>query len=146
MAEIRRRGARLHLRLDAAERQALLAILERLGAVAGASPSGKRAYDDGELQAEYEHFVVPELERGRSADLDVIRDSLTAGEDVTTLTDAQALAWVRALNHLRLAAGGIAGVEHDGWEQEMDPKGSPELRILVALGILQEEMVAAIEG
>jgi hypothetical protein len=147
MAEIRRRGARIHLTLPATERDALQGILDRLspsvGVVAGSAPV---AYADAELQAEYAKWVAPDVQRSREADLDVLRDSLTAGEDVTTLTDAQALAWIRALNHLRLTAAGLAGVEDEQWEQALESRATPELRILVALGILQEELVAAIEG
>ncbi len=46
----------------------------------------------------------------------MVRDALSGGEDTLPLTEAQALAWLRAFNHLRVAAGEILGIEGDGWE------------------------------
>jgi hypothetical protein len=64
------------------------------------------------------------------------------------LDEDQALAWARGLNLLRLTAGGIMGVEEDGWEQQADEKlrRSPEFRVLLALGLIQEELIAVLEG
>jgi hypothetical protein len=149
VAEVRKRRGRIQLQLDADERAALESIVEQLSPQLGTVPRTiPVAYDDPELQAEYDRWVLPEIERGRKADLDIIRDCLGSGEDVTALTEDQALAWVRGLNLLRLAAGGRLGVEEDGWEQRADDalRRSPGFRVLLALGLLQEEMVAALEG
>ncbi|MGH9121891.1 MAG: DUF2017 family protein [Acidimicrobiales bacterium] len=149
MAKVRRRRGRIQLHLDRAEREVIGAIVEQitpsLGKVARTTP---RAYDDPTREAEYQRWVVPELERGRDADLEVIRDCVSSGEDMTPLTEAQALAWARGLNHLRLAAGGILGIEADGWYESAGDtlRGTPEYRVLMALGMLQEELVAAMEG
>ena len=148
MAEVRRRRDRIQLHLDAAERAVIERIVEqlspRIGQVARTVPI---AYSEAELQAEYERWVRPEVDRQRGADLDVIRDCVGSGEDVTVLTEAQALAWARGLNHLRLAAGGLLGVDDDGWEQRASAaqRRAPEFRVLMALGLLQEELVAALE-
>jgi hypothetical protein len=106
------------------------------------------AYDDPEFQAEYDRWVRPEIERSREADLEVIRDCIGSGEDVTVLTEEQAFAWARGLNLLRITAGGLLGVEEDGWEQQADDalRGSPEFRTLLALGLIQEELIAVLEG
>lgn len=40
-----------------------------------------RAYEDDSMQAEYDLWVRPEIERGYVADLDVIRDALSADEE-----------------------------------------------------------------
>ena len=149
MAEVRKRRGRIQLRLDRDERAALLMIVgqlsPKLGTVARTIPV---AYEDAELQREYDRWVRPEIERSRGDDLDVIRTSLGAGEDVTPLTEEQALSWVRGLNLLRLTAGGLLGVEDDGWDQRADEAllRSPEYRVLLALGLLQEELVAVLEG
>jgi hypothetical protein len=149
VARVRRRRGRIQLHLDRDEREVITAIVEQLtpslGKVARTIP---RAYDDPSLQAEYQRWVAPELARGRDADLDVIRDCVTSGEDVTPLTEAQALAWARGLNHLRLAAGGILGIEADGWYEQAGEglRETREYRVLMALGMLQEELVAALEG
>lgn len=149
MAEVRKRRGRIQLHLDSDERAAIGRIVDELsphlGRVARTAPV---AYHDPKLEAEYDRWVRPDLERNREADLDVIRDCIGSGEDVTPLTEAQALAWARGLNHLRLAAGGLLGIEEDGWDQRADDaqRRSPEYRVLLALGLLQEELVAALEG
>jgi hypothetical protein len=149
MAQVRKRRGRIQLHLDANERAAIAAILDdlspHLGSVIRTKPV---AYSEPAYQHEYARWVVPEVERNRNADLDVVRDCLASGEDMSPLTDAQALAWSRALNHLRLAAGGLLGIEEDGWELEIGAsvRVRPEYRMLMALGILQEELVAALES
>ncbi|MGP8159812.1 MAG: DUF2017 family protein [Candidatus Dormibacteria bacterium] len=149
MAEVRKRRGRIQLRLDADERAALEMIVGQLapelGKVRRTIPV---AYDDPELQKEYDRWVLPEIERSRGQDLDVIRECLGSGEDVTALNEDQALAWVRGLNLLRLTAGGLLGIEDDGWDQRADDalRRSPEFRVLLALGLLQEELVAVLEG
>ena len=120
------------------------------------TPTGN-IYDSGNYEAvlerllevgEYERWVAPELQSERDADIAVVRQGLDAGEDTLPLTEAQALAWLRAFNHLRLAAGRILGVEADGWEERADAttRATPEFGILLALAYLQEELVAALES
>ena len=149
MAEVRKRRGRIQIRLDADERAALVMIVDQLAPSLGqVRPTLPVAYDDPEFQAEYDRWVRPEIERSREADLDVIRDCIGSGEDVTVLTEEQALAWARGLNLLRITAGGIMGVEKDGWEQQADDamRHSSEFRVLLALGLIQEELVAVLEG
>jgi hypothetical protein len=40
------------------------------------------------------------------------------------------------------------GVEEDGWEQQASDalRGSSEFRVLLALGLIQEELIAVLEG
>ena len=149
MAEVRKRRGRIQIHLDTDERAALLTIVGQLAPSLGqVRRTVPIAYDDPEFQAEYDRWVRPEIERSREADLDVIRDCIGSGEDVTVLTEEQALAWARGLNLLRITAGGLIGVEEDGWEQQADDalRGSPEFRTLLALGLLQEELIAVLEG
>ena len=149
MAQVLRRRGRIQVRLNANEREALLSIVDRLAPRINAPLSaGRVAYDDATYQAEYDRWVRPEVERGREADLSAVRDSLSAGEDTLPLTEAQALAWLRAFNHLRAAAGDILGIEQDGWEETAaeKTKAAPEYGVLMALGYLQEELVAALES
>jgi hypothetical protein len=149
MARVRRRRGRVQLQLDADERTAIRDIVDQLsphlGHVARTAPV---AYADAEMEREYDHWVRPEIDRGREADLRVIRDCLDSGEDMSPLTEAQTLAWVRGLNHLRLAAGALLGVEQDGWELSSDAtlRDKPEFRVILALGYLQEELIAALES
>ena len=149
MAEIHRRRGRIRLHLDAAERQAIGSVIDRLSPLLGQVPRTRPvAYAEPGMQREYERWVRPDVERGRDADLAVIRDCVAAGEDLSPLTEAQALAWVRGLNHLRLVAGGLLGIEEDGWYAQASKaeQRTAEYGILMALGMLQEEMVAALEG
>lgn len=146
MAQVQRRRGRIQVKLDALERAALLSTLQRLEP--HTRGRAQRAYDEAEFQGEYDRWVAPELQSGRDADIDVVRQGLEAGEDTLPLTEAQALAWLRAFNHLRLAAGQILGVETDGWEERADAgtRAAPEFGILLALAYIQEELVAALES
>jgi len=149
MAQVLRRRGRIQVRLNAQERDALISIIDSLAPrMALPRANAHPAYDDAKLQAEYDHFVRPEIESTRDADVTVIRDALTAGEDTLPLTEAQALCWLRAFNHLRIAAGDVLGIEADGWEETVadTTRDAPEYGVLMALGYLQEELVAALES
>ena len=145
MASVVKRRGRVQVRLDEAERTALAGIVAGFGEDV---PVVSRAtYEDAEMQAEYERWVRPEIASGARADLDVIRDSLDAGDDVLVLTEAQVHAWLRGSNQLRLVAGDRLNVTEDGWEQTATDEmlGRPEYGVLMALGWLQEELIAALE-
>jgi Domain of unknown function (DUF2017) len=149
LAQVLRRRGRIQVRLDSHERTALLGILDQLEPrLAEPVTRPMRAYDDAELQAEYERWVRPEVVSGREADVNVVRDSLSAGEDTLPLTEAQALSWLRAFNHLRLAAGDVLGIDSDGWEERADEatRKKPEYGVLIALAYLQEELIAALDS
>ena len=149
MASVRKRRGRIQVRFDAAERAALLDIIGRLRVhIDRALATTQRAYEDDTMQGEYDRWVRPEIERGYEADLDVVRDALDAGEELLVLTEAQVYAWLRAFNQLRLAAGSLLGIAGDGWETSASPelRAKPEFGMLIALGYLQEELVAALES
>ena len=146
MASVLRRRGRIQVKVDSRERQALIGILDSLGPrLAAPLVSAPRAYEEDDLQAEYDRWVRPDIDKGREADVNMVRDALRGGEDTLPLTEAQALAWLRAFNHLRVAAGEILGIEGDGWEETASDatKQRPEYGVLIALGYLQEELVAA---
>ena len=146
MASVLRRRGRIQVKVDSRERQALIGILDSLGPrLAAPLASAPRAYDEDDLQAEYDRWVRPDIDKGREADVLMVREALSGGEDTLPLTEAQALAWLRAFNHLRVAAGEILGIEGDGWEDTATDatRQRPEYGVLIALGYLQEELVAA---
>ncbi|HZB98262.1 MAG TPA: DUF2017 family protein [Candidatus Sulfotelmatobacter sp.] len=147
MAQIRRRQGRIQLRLDSRERLALLDLVDRLSPQL-ALRQDRPAYGDTELQKEFDRWVAPDVERELNSDIDIVRESLRSGEDTTALTEGRAFSWVRALNHLRLAAANTLGIDADGWEQEASPqlRDKLEFRALVALGYLQEELVDALSS
>lgn len=137
------------MKLDAQERAALLDIIEHLAPMLGtADRTSPRAYDDEKLEEEYARFMRPEVEATRDADLDAVRQSLRNGGDTRELDEAQALSWTRALEHLRLVAGSQLGVEDDGWEEAADDAlvSRAEFTMLMALGWMQEHLVAALDS
>ncbi len=148
MAQVLRRRGRIQVKVDKREREALIGIIDSLSPrLAAPLASAPRAYDDAKLQAEYDRWVRPDIEKGREVDLTMVREALSGGEDTLPLTEAQTLVWLRAFNHLRVAAGEILGIEADGWEETATDtvKQQPEYGVLMALGYLQEELVAALE-
>jgi hypothetical protein len=149
MAQVLRRRGRIQVRLDAQERQVLLDVIARLQAkLPRVRDTLSRTYDDPKFQDEYLRWVRPESDAGAEADVTVVRDSLESGENTLPLTEAQALCWLRALNHLRLAAGSVLGVSDDGWMERADTKTqrSFEYGVLIGLGYIQEELVAALDS
>jgi hypothetical protein len=149
MAQVLRRRGRIQVKVDKREREALIGIIDSLSPrLAAPLASAPRAYDDAKLQAEYDRWVRPDIEKGREVDLTSVRNALSAGEDTLPLTEAQTLAWLRAFNHLSVAAGEILGIEGDGWEDTATEatKQKPEYGVLIALGYLQEELVAALDS
>jgi hypothetical protein len=148
LASVRRHRGHIEVRLDGDEREALLDIVDRLAPLLGtAERTTPRAYDDPQLEEEYARLMRPEVEATRDADVDGLRDWLRTTGDRRDLDESQALSWTRALNHLRLVAGAMLGVEEDGWDDAADDQllRSPEFTMLMALGWLQERLVAAIE-
>lgn len=148
MASVLKRRGRIQVRLNEQERTALLDITTRLQEHIGrALATTPRAYDDEGMQGEYDRWVRPEIERGYEADLAVVRDALDAGDDLLVLTEAQVFAWLRGFNQLRLAAGSILGITDDGWEVSGTDamRAAPEYGMLMVLGFLQEELLAALE-
>ena len=149
MARIRRRRGDVEVALDAEEREALGAIVDTLSQAiehAGRSP---HAYEDPAMEAEYQRWTAPGLVDTRNADIEAVRRGLASGEAQCYLNEEQAMSWVRALNHLRLAAGALLGAEEDGWEQRQNADQlleRQEYRMLVALSWMQEALVDALES
>lgn len=135
------------MELDPGEREVLLDIIDslapRLGTVPRTTP---HAYDDPALDEEYTRLVRPELDAGRDADIEAMRAWLRGSGERGWLDDAQVLSWTRALNHLRLVAGGLLGVDEDGWDDAPDDAllRRGEFHMLMALGWMQERLVAAL--
>ena len=148
MAQVLHRRGRIQLRLDLHEREALLHVVDELTPLVGkALESPPRAYEDDERQAEFDRWVRPDVERGRDSDIAAVHDALASGEDTIILTEPHAYAWLRAINHLRLAAGAVLGLEDD-WDEHLpaEERERPEYRMLMVLSWLQEEFVAALEA
>jgi Domain of unknown function (DUF2017) len=116
LARIRRgRDGRYRLRLPAGER-ALLRGLPRqvLELVAASDPSTHRLFppaylDDEEAEAEYRDLMRDELADHHRHALEIMEATL----DADHLDEEQLLAWLSALNDLRLVLGTRLGVTED---------------------------------
>jgi len=78
---------------------------------------------DDEASAEFRRFTERSLRDGKAADAKLVIEAVeSSGEDVEVGADEQ-LAWLRAINVLRLALGTRLGVEQDDYEvwEAMDP-------------------------
>jgi hypothetical protein len=147
LAQIRRSGELIEVRVDRREREALTKILERLEPmVADSRWAIPRAYDDDGLEEEFRRLVGADLVQSRSADLAAVRSTL-AGDVPVLLDPEQTWSWLRALNVLRLALAERLGIEQDGWEEGYTTKEHrrPPLATLHLLSWLQEELVEALE-
>jgi hypothetical protein len=149
MARVRRYMGRVEVWLDRRERAAVLATVEALTrGEAGGRWLGHRAYDDPELDREYQRLTAPELDTLHAADIAAVRDDLARDEDRCRLDDERALTWLRALERLRLVAGSRLGIEDESWETDLDAVTArrDEVAMLHDLGWLQEGIVEALEA
>ena len=149
MAELKRRRGRVTIRLAEHERDALLGVVtDLLPHVAASMADRLTAYENSDHQAEYDRWMRPEIELNRDADIEAIRHDLLSGEDMILLTEPQAYAWLRGLNHLRLAAANLAGADEDGWEERASEleQARPEFRMFLLLGYVEEELVVTLSN
>lgn len=148
MARVRRHLGRVEIWLDRSERAAVLATIDALGREDESGPwLTHHAYDDPRLDGEYQRLTGPELAVLHESDLETVREDLRRGNDRCRLDDERAYSWLRALNRLRLVAGGRLGITEDGWEETLGPDdiGRDELAMLNDLGWLQEGILRAVE-
>jgi len=132
------------VRLSPEERSLLLGLVGELRAqLEGESrdPSLRRlfppAYDDEEDERAYRELAGDELLSGRRRALELL--AATARSD--RLSAAEADAWLRALNDLRLVLGTRLDVQED---MPIDRPKSPEHAVYIYLSWLQEQLVAAL--
>ena len=152
----RTRRGDFEVRLSEAERQLLASLVAQLRsaldddtAAGGAKdPTLKRLFptaypDDEGRDLEYRSMVHDDLVAGHRAALDTLESTLSA----TRLDEEGLLAWMGAVNDLRLVLGTRLDVSE---ETELipdpdDPDG-PALAVYGYLGFLLESMVEAIAG
>ena len=132
------------VRLSPEERSLLLGLVGELRAqLEGESrdPTLRRlfppAYDDEEDERAYRELAGDELLSGRRQPLELL--ATTARSD--RLSAAEADAWLRALNDLRLVLGTRLDVQED---MPIDRPKSPEHALYIYLSWLQEQLVAAL--
>jgi hypothetical protein len=109
-------------------------------------PDGYR--DDPEAAGEFRRYTEASLRSAKHEAARQMLDTLPAGGGRVQLTQEQALAWLRALNDVRLALGVRLGVTED-FEQQWaglkpdDPQWSA-FEVYAWLGAVQESLVHAL--
>jgi hypothetical protein len=144
----RLRSGRYQLRLDGEERELLRGLPTQLRDLLGTSdPSLLRLFptaytDDPKREAEYQQLMREDLlERHRGA-LEVMEETI----DATELDEDQLVAWMKAVNQMRLVLGTRLEVTEDLYDEGMessDPR-APAFALYSYLGFLQEHIVQAL--
>jgi hypothetical protein len=144
----RLRSGRYQLRLDGEERALLRGLPTQLRELlATDDPSLRRLFptaytDDPKREAEYQQLMRDDLlERHRGA-LEVMEETI----DATDLDEEQLLAWMKAVNQMRLVLGTRLEVTEELYDQGMDASDprAPAFALYSYLGWLQEHIVQAL--
>jgi hypothetical protein len=148
----RLRGGRFALRITGAERDILRSLPAQLrelltGQDVGADPDLRRLFppaypDDPQKAAEYDGMVRDDLMAERLAAIEVMERTI----DSDRLSEDELLAWLSAINDLRLVLGTRLDVQEDLSELDVhqgDPRAE-SLALYAYLSILEEDAVAAL--
>jgi hypothetical protein len=141
----RTRRGDFELRLPEAEREILRALPDQLrDLLESTDPTVRRLFppayqDDPELNAEYEQLVRGDLLAGKLKSLEIMEATI----DAHRISEDQLVAWLGALNDLRLTIGTRLDVTED-----LDPEGisdtDPQAQLYALyfyLGWLEEQVV-----
>lgn len=150
-ARIRRtRSGDFAVELEGWERDLLRSLPGQLrDLLSSDDPALERLYppaylDDGERNEEYRRLMRDDLTSHRLTSLDVLEATL----DAKRLDEDQLLAWMGALNDLRLVLGTRLDVTEDMYEVGLpddDPR-APAFALYGYLGFLQEAVVEALSS
>jgi len=148
----RSRDGGVELRLPAEEREVLRGLPAQMRdamelgnadpAVARLNPSA--CPDDEQIDQEYRELMGNQLNEGRLEALATLEDSV----DEVRLDEAQAMAWMRAINDLRLLLGTRLDVSEDPADRRVpddDPRASA-FALYDYLSLLTQELVEALGG
>jgi len=148
-ARIRRtRSGQFELRLPAGERDLLRTLPSQLrGLLRSGDPALERLFppayaEDPGLEEEYRGLVREDLVTAKETSLDVMASTI----DATRLDEEQVLAWLGAINDLRLVLGTRLEVTEDLYDTgvpDHDPRAVP-FAIYGYLGWLEEQVVRAL--
>jgi hypothetical protein len=144
----RSRNGQFDVRLDEDERALLRTLPEQLRELLTADdPSVFRLFpnaytDDPERSAEFRRLMRDDLLARHLGSLEVLERTAEAEQ----LTEEELLAWLNALNGLRLVIGTKLDVTEEMYDQAIDPNDpdAPLLAVYSYLGWLQEEIVEAL--
>ena len=100
--------------------------------------------DDDERNDEYQRLMRGDLEHRRMTSIDVMEATI----DATRLDEEQLVAWMGAVNDLRLVLGTRLDVTEDPLEEQVDEDDprAPAFALYGYLGYLQETVVAALSS
>ena len=150
----RTRKGDYEIRLPQPERRLLATVVPQLRAVlaedggAAADPNLRRLFptaypDEPDLDREYRGLVADDLLARRLAALDTVAETV----DATRLDEEQMLAWLGAVNDLRLVLGTRLDVSEDtDLSVHADDPDANSLAVYAYLGILLESIVIALSG
>jgi hypothetical protein len=154
----RTRDGGFDLRIPADERELLRSVGPQLRAVlvrdaadaqAGGDSAVARLFpvaypDDEDRETEYRLLVHDELLSSHLGALTVLEETI----DSEHLDEDQLLAWMRALNHVRLVLGTRLDVSEDGDERPLSPRDprAPAFAVYDYLTYLQGEIIEALAG
>jgi len=140
----RTRGGRFAVSLSPDERTVLRRLPADLKAMLAEpdDPSLRRLFpaayqDDADKEQEFRRLMQSDLVEHHAAALDILSETAEASE----LSEEEALAWLSALNQLRLVLGTRLDVRED---DDPGEGRSPEHQLYFYLGYLQEQVVAAL--
>jgi hypothetical protein len=110
-------------------------------AVARLNPSA--CLDDAEVDAEYHQMMDDDLNTGRLQALDAFEKTV----DAPQLDEDEALAWMRAINDVRLLLGTRLDVSDDPGERRVSPDDprAPGFALYDYLSLLTQELVEALD-
>jgi Domain of unknown function (DUF2017) len=97
------------------------------------------AYDDPELDQEYQQLTRAQLTTGRERALDLLQETV----DRDVLSPEEADAWLRALNDARLVLGTRLDVTEDFDWDALDPNEprAPDFALYAYVSWIQEQLV-----
>jgi len=100
--------------------------------------------EDPDLDDEYQLLMGEDLSEGRLKAFEVLEESV----DAERLEEGQVLAWLRALNDMRLFLGTRLDVNEDPDERRVAPDDprAPALALYDYLSMLEAELVEALDG
>ena len=135
----RMRQGRFFLNLDVRERELLRQLLGELRALLNLpseDPRVQRLYpsayaDDAEKEDEYRRLTQDDLRNGRLANVETVEETLAAEQ----LSEEQLVAWMQAVNSLRLILGTMLGISQDDQELNFDPS-HPDAHTMALYGYL----------
>ncbi|MGH9116449.1 MAG: DUF2017 family protein [Acidimicrobiales bacterium] len=142
----RRRDGAIDFRIGEQERELIKSLLPQMQELLAVDdPSLTRLFppayaNDAERDAEYRRLTRDDLLASRFSDFDVVERTVAADR----LEEAEAEAWMRALNGLRLVLGTRLDVTEDMDRPEPDDPEAPAFAVYEYLSMVVSELVDAL--